>query len=203
MRIKLNSYPELSKLNAILPNIPHYIFTLTQGSALKVADGPQWTFSSACPGHNYRFPPECLLSSYFLWVPDRRLTHMPFILQFTFTFVLKLDFNFSYKSHWWNNVHILLLGWPKFNHKEHIILKMLKTHHSNITLCSAVHPRILHSSENVFGKYYYFSFIVKETDTERAKWFVQSYSVSQGQCWEYNSSFRLSAYVSSVGLYFS
>jgi hypothetical protein len=44
---------------------------------------------------------------------------------------------------------------------------MLKIYHSNITPCRATHPGLLPSSENIFGKYYYFSFIVKESDTEK------------------------------------
>lgn len=125
---------------------------------------------------------------------------MSFTCQYTFTFVLKPGFHFRYKPPWWNNVHILLFDRPRNNHKEHILLRMPKTtYHSHITLCSAVHLRILLFSEDIFGKNYYFSFAVKEADTEKAKWFA-GYSASQGQGWDRGSSLLLSANVSAAGL---
>lgn len=169
-------------MNCSPPKPPSHVPMLTQCPVLKAVDSPQWTsMAVTCPGHN-RFPPEHLpfspASSEF---PILSSTHVPFTCQYTFTFVLELGFNFSYKPHWWNNVHILLFDRPKSNCKEHIILKMLKTYHSHVTLCSVVHPRILQFSENIFGKYYYVSFTVKETDTEKAKSFASSYRVSQGR----------------------
>lgn len=124
---------------------------------------------------------------------------MPLTCQYTFTFVLKPGFHFSYKPTWWNYVHILLFDRPRNNHKEHNLLKMLKIYHSHITLCCAVHLRTLQFSEDIFGKNYYFSFAVKEADTEKAKWFA-CYSVSRGQGWDRSSSLLLSANVSTAGL---
>lgn len=57
------------------------------------------------------------------------------------------------------------------------------------------------SSENVFGKNYYFFLLKRQTHNGLSD--LPSYSEGQEQCWEQNSTFWLSMYVSLGGLNFS
>lgn len=109
--------------------------------------------------------------------PTPPTTRTAFICRHVFTFDLKRGFAFSYTPHQCNHVHMLLFDRPKCDHKEHMILKMLKTYRSDIILCSAVHLRVLQFSENVFGKRHSFSFIKRQTG--RAKWLASRCNVSR------------------------